>query len=90
MIGYGDIGQSCARMARVFGMHIVALRRRTDLSESERESGLKVGPARCHPCKHVDPALVLQQHLGMSKHVVTQHDHNEHAREAEARAFYLF
>ena len=45
VVGYGDIGQACARMARVFGMHILALRRRTDLSESERDSGLKVIPA---------------------------------------------
>lgn len=50
VIGYGDIGQSCARMARVFGMRILALRRRTDLSESERESGLKVTSARSLPC----------------------------------------
>ena len=63
MIGYGDIGQSCARMARVFGMHIVALRRRTDLSESERESGLKVTSARSPSCNHCDPALVLHQRL---------------------------
>ena len=49
VIGYGDIGQSCARMARVFGMRIVALRRRTDLSESERESGLKVTSACSFP-----------------------------------------
>ena len=53
MIGYGDIGQSCARMARVFGMRIVALRRRTDLSESERESGLKVTSACSFPNANV-------------------------------------
>ena len=66
MIGYGDIGQSCARMARVFGMRILALRRRTDLSESERESGLKVGPARSAPCTYSDPRLCF-----ISVHVTT-------------------
>ena len=50
VVGYGDIGQACARMARVFGMHILALRRRTDLSESERESDLTVTSARSLPC----------------------------------------
>ncbi|KAK9824989.1 hypothetical protein WJX81_004929 [Elliptochloris bilobata] len=44
VVGYGDIGQTCARIARVFGMRILALRRRTELSESERDSGLKVFP----------------------------------------------
>ena len=42
VVGYGDIGQSTARIARAFGMHILAMRRRTELSESERDSGLKV------------------------------------------------
>ena len=42
VVGYGDIGQSTARIARVFGMRILAMRRRTELSESERDSGLKV------------------------------------------------
>ena len=46
MVGYGDIGQTCARLARVFGMRILAMRRRTDLSESERDSGLQVSLIR--------------------------------------------
>ncbi len=41
VVGYGDIGQKCAHIARAFGMRIVAMRRRTELSEDERDSGLK-------------------------------------------------
>ena len=70
VIGYGDIGQSCARMARVFGMHIAALRRRTDLSDSERDSGLKVIRAHSAPGNHSDPASVLRHHLKISRHMV--------------------
>ncbi len=46
VVGYGDIGQKCAHIARAFGMRIVAMRRRTELSESERDSGLKARLAR--------------------------------------------
>lgn len=42
VVGYGDIGQACARLGRAFGMHILALRRRTELSDQEQQSGLKV------------------------------------------------
>lgn len=56
MVGYGDIGQTCARLARVFGMRILAMRRRTDLSESERDSGLKVS-------HHVSERLLWSDNL---------------------------
>ena len=39
--GQGDIGQACARMARAFGMKILALRRRVELSQQEQQEGLK-------------------------------------------------
>ena len=42
VVGYGDIGQSAARIARAFRMNILALRRRTELSKEEEEEGLKV------------------------------------------------
>lgn len=42
VIGYGGIGQECARLGRASGMKILALRRRTDLSEQEQQEGLKV------------------------------------------------
>jgi lactate dehydrogenase-like 2-hydroxyacid dehydrogenase len=42
VVGYGDIGQSAARIARAFKMNILALRRRTELSQEEQENGLKV------------------------------------------------
>jgi len=40
VVGYGDIGQATARLARAFGMRVVALRRRTELSAGEREEGV--------------------------------------------------
>ncbi|CAL8467553.1 g7091 [Coccomyxa elongata] len=42
VVGYGDIGQSAARIARAFKMNIIALRRRDELSEQEQAEGLKV------------------------------------------------
>ncbi len=46
VVGYGDIGQSAAKIARAFKMNIVALRRRDELSEQEEAEGLKVSPER--------------------------------------------
>ncbi|KAF5840020.1 D-isomer specific 2-hydroxyacid dehydrogenase [Dunaliella salina] len=40
VVGYGDIGQACARLARAFKMHVVGLRRRAELSEEEKQEGL--------------------------------------------------
>ena len=42
VVGYGDIGQACARIARAFGMKIVAMRRSEELSPEEEQEGLKV------------------------------------------------
>ncbi|KAK9909416.1 hypothetical protein WJX75_001901 [Coccomyxa subellipsoidea] len=42
VVGYGDIGQSAARIARAFKMNIIALRRREELSQQEEAEGLKV------------------------------------------------
>jgi phosphoglycerate dehydrogenase-like enzyme len=35
IVGYGDIGRSCARLAKCFGMRVLALRRRPELSASD-------------------------------------------------------
>lgn len=35
MIGYGDIGQACARNAKAMGMNIVGQRRRPELSHGD-------------------------------------------------------
>ncbi|PNH07305.1 D-2-hydroxyacid dehydrogenase [Tetrabaena socialis] len=40
IIGYGDIGQACGRLAKAFRMRVVALRRRVELSEEERAAGV--------------------------------------------------
>lgn len=42
IVGYGDIGHACARIARAFQMRVIALRRRTTLSEQEAKEGLVV------------------------------------------------
>jgi phosphoglycerate dehydrogenase-like enzyme len=40
VLGYGDIGQATARLARAFKMRVVAVRRRTDLSAAEKQEGM--------------------------------------------------
>jgi phosphoglycerate dehydrogenase-like enzyme len=35
IVGYGDIGRSCAKLAKAFGMRVLALRRRPELSEND-------------------------------------------------------
>jgi len=35
IIGYGDIGAECAKVAKVFNMRIVALRKRPDLCKND-------------------------------------------------------
>jgi lactate dehydrogenase-like 2-hydroxyacid dehydrogenase len=42
VIGYGDIGQAAARIARAFGMRIIALRRNSQLSQQETQDNLTV------------------------------------------------
>ena len=42
VVGYGDIGQETANLARAFKMNIVALRRRTELSQHDKDLHLKV------------------------------------------------
>ncbi|GBF97360.1 D-isomer specific 2-hydroxyacid dehydrogenase [Raphidocelis subcapitata] len=40
VVGYGDIGQATAKLARAFRMRVIALRRRAELSEAEKEEGV--------------------------------------------------
>lgn len=42
MVGYGDIGQETANLARAFKMKILALRRRKELSQHDKDIHLKV------------------------------------------------
>ena len=35
IIGYGDIGRACAKLARVYGMRIIALRRKPELNVND-------------------------------------------------------
>lgn len=36
IIGYGNIGQTCARLAKAYGMRVLALRRNPDISANDR------------------------------------------------------
>ena len=45
IVGYGDIGQACGRLARAYQMRVIALRRRIELSGDEQQSGLKARSA---------------------------------------------
>jgi hypothetical protein len=53
VVGYGDIGQACARLARAFKMDVVALRRNTTLTAAEQAEGVVVSAgtssAECLP-----------------------------------------
>ena len=40
IIGYGDIGQACGRLAKAFQMNVIALRRRTEQTEAELKEGV--------------------------------------------------
>ncbi|KAA6427928.1 MAG: D-isomer specific 2-hydroxyacid dehydrogenase [Trebouxia sp. A1-2] len=45
IVGYGDIGQAVGNLAQAFKMNVIALRRRTQLSQHERDQALTVyGP----------------------------------------------
>ena len=50
IVGYGSIGQATAKLARAYQMHVIALRRRTELSADEKESGLKARSAATLLC----------------------------------------
>lgn len=43
ILGYGDIGAACARLARAFKMRVIALRRRAHMSDAEKDEGVLVG-----------------------------------------------
>lgn len=51
VVGYGDIGQACARLARAFRMRVVALRRNTQLSAAEQAEGVVVSVAVAAVCR---------------------------------------
>lgn len=36
VVGYGDIGRACAKLAKAFGMKVIGLRRNPSLSEHDR------------------------------------------------------
>lgn len=40
IIGYGDIGQACGRLAKAFQMQVIALRRRPQMSEADKQAGI--------------------------------------------------
>ena len=52
-MGYGDIGQEVAKIARAFKMEIFALRRRTKLSLEEQGQNLKVPMRHAYSCQEV-------------------------------------
>jgi phosphoglycerate dehydrogenase-like enzyme len=58
VIGYGGIGQEAARLAHALGMKVVAMRRRTALSESDPLIEHSYAPGELH------------QMLGLSDHVL--------------------
>ena len=65
VVGYGDIGQETANLARAFKMKIIALRRRKELSQHDKDLNLKVSnrlplvlSSRLQPCA-VDPGCIL-------------------------------
>ena len=64
VIGYGDIGQAAARIARAFGMKIVALRRNPELSDQEKQESLTVRASPVLTAKATAPAYCacMQEH----------------------------
>jgi phosphoglycerate dehydrogenase-like enzyme len=35
IVGYGDIGTACARLAKAYGMNVIGLRRRPEISKDD-------------------------------------------------------
>jgi phosphoglycerate dehydrogenase-like enzyme len=48
VVGYGEIGQECARFAKALGMRIYALRRKPELSKSDPAIDRVFGPDQLH------------------------------------------
>ncbi len=48
VVGYGEIGQECARFAKALGMRIYALRRQPELSKSDPAIDRVFGPDQLH------------------------------------------
>ncbi len=46
IVGYGDIGRACAKLAKSFGMKVICLRRRPELSRNDRLVDKVVGNDR--------------------------------------------
>lgn len=61
MVGYGDIGQETANLARAFKMSIIALRRRKELSQHDKDLGLKVIPPNMLQLQCKLPSLLSNQ-----------------------------
>jgi lactate dehydrogenase-like 2-hydroxyacid dehydrogenase len=40
IIGYGDIGRACGQLAKAFKMEVIALRRRPEMSEADKQAGI--------------------------------------------------
>jgi len=68
IIGYGDIGRACGRLARAFKMRVVALRRRTELSEEEKAS---------KELDHIYPPPSLNTLMAVSDYVVAATPYTE-------------
>ena len=59
IVGYGEIGRATARLARAFGMKILAVRRRTALSEADPLVDITYPPGKLHEMlPHCDYLLV--------------------------------
>ncbi len=48
IVGYGDIGRAAARLARPFGMHVLAFRRKPELSREDPLVKKAYGPGALH------------------------------------------
>jgi phosphoglycerate dehydrogenase-like enzyme len=59
IIGYGDIGQSCARLAKAYGMKVLALRRNPDLSAHDRHVDQTFNPKQLDFVMHNSDYIVV-------------------------------
>eukprot|EP00197_Chlamydomonas_leiostraca_P013645 CAMPEP_0202860326 /NCGR_PEP_ID=MMETSP1391-20130828/2081_1 /ASSEMBLY_ACC=CAM_ASM_000867 /TAXON_ID=1034604 /ORGANISM="Chlamydomonas leiostraca, Strain SAG 11-49" /LENGTH=334 /DNA_ID=CAMNT_0049539481 /DNA_START=126 /DNA_END=1130 /DNA_ORIENTATION=- len=62
VIGFGDIGQACARLARAFKMKVVGLRRRTQLTPEEAAENIAdklYSPDQLHELMAVSDYVVM-------------------------------
>lgn len=83
IIGYGDIGRECAKLAKAFGMRIVALRRRPNLSSNDDLIDKVYGPDQIIDIVKESDYLLLVTPLTAETHHMINADVLKHCKQGQ-------